>query len=187
MLNKLKKVGIAAAFLTLPATVQAATISGQIDIVGLVNLGSSEFSATGNADLSDTGSAIQVTGDFDGPVSVGDSVTLFDIDFSGPTPAQIWNVGGFSFSAISFESFQNASIFAFDALGLITGNGFDATLASLSFTSQAGTGTANVSFSTTTASSDTTPAPVPLPAAGPLLLLGLGGLAVARKKKRKAA
>ena len=62
---KLKAIGIAAA-LTMagPLSAEAATISGQVDIAGTINLPTSTISAVGNADLNNPGTVIFATGDF---------------------------------------------------------------------------------------------------------------------------
>ncbi len=184
MISQLKRAGIIAALISLPFAANAATISGQVDIAGAVNIPGSTFNAGGNADLTDTGTVILSNGDFAGHVGIGNIATLFDIDFTNPST--IWEVGGFSFVAGAFDAFQDGTVKAFTALGVISGNGFDATNGTLSFTAQLNGGAVDVSFSTTSSAVDSAPAPVPVPAAGPLLLLGLGGLAAARRKKRKA-
>lgn len=186
MISQLKRAGIVATVMSLPFVANAATINGQVDIAGVVSLPTSDFSATGNADLSDFGSVILATGDFAGFLNPLDVVTLSDIDFSSLTPASVWEVGGFSFVASTFDSFQDGAVKAFNALGVISHASFDDTVGTLSFTAQENGGALNVSFSTTTTTIDGAPSPVPVPAAGPLLLIGLGGLALARRKKRKA-
>jgi len=166
---------IAAAVLAVaPIAATAATITGSIDISGSVNLGSSDFSTTGSADLNDPGFVVLSSGDFSS-IGAGTSVTLIDIDFT--SPGDIWEVAGFTFTASGFTNFVDTAIKSFTAIGSVSGNGFDQTSGVLSFTSQGSTG--NVSFSSTTA--------VPLPAAGFLLFGALGGIGFVGRRRRKAA
>lgn len=175
MLNKIKTLALATAVtIAMPIASYAATISGQIDISGTVNLNTSDFSAGGNADLNNPGFVSYATGDFDTFVNVPDAVNLTDIDFTAP--GAIWNVGGFTFVAHAFSDFIDNAVKSFTAGGTISGNGFDDTLGTLTFTSQTNDPAVTVSFSSTTT-------PVPVPAAGLLLIAGLGSLVVAGRKK----
>ena len=175
-----KKILLTAVFLTAaPIAAVAATISGQIDIVGSVNLPNSTFDATGNADLSSTGGVVIATGDFAAHATPFTStVTLNDIDFT--SPGAIWSVGGFTFTASSFADFQDVSTKAFSATGIVSGNGFDDTSGFLTFTAQANGSAVDVSFSSTTTTV------VPVPAAGLLLLTALGGVAATRRRRKAA-
>ena len=178
MFDKLKMLGLAAAFaVAAPVAALAATISGQIDITGSVNLNTSDFSASGNADLNNPGVVIIATGDFAAFTSPGSLASLTDIDFTAP--GAIWAVGGFTFTASAFSDFQDTSTKAFTADGVISGNGFEDTDGILTFTSQENGDAVTVSFSSTTT-------PVPVPAAGLLLTTALGGLAFARRRRKNA-
>ena len=173
---------IAAAFAVLaPIAASAATITGQLDISGIVNLNTSTFSSLGNADLEPTGTVVIANGDFAGvDMSVG-AVSLTDVDFT--SPGQIWSVGGFTFVATSFFGFLDTTDKAFSAWGTISAAGFDDTAGLLTFTAQENNQAIQVSFSTTTT-------PVPLPAGGLMLLTALGGfgaLSARRRRKAKAA
>ena len=156
----------------------AATIEGQIDITGTYTTGTAVFMASGSVDLSSTGFVLIADGDFSSVV-VGSSAALTDISFAAP--GQIWTVGGFTFTAISYTDIVSGTNPAFTALGTITAAGFDPTDGVMTFSSQSN-GRRNVSFSSTTV-----PAPVPLPAAGFLLVGALGGLAALRRRKATAA
>jgi len=174
-LKKILKPAIAAAFLALaPLAAAAATISGQIDISGQVNLAGSDFSITGNVDLEDPGLVTSATGDFATTVSFGDLVALTDIDFNAP--GTIWSVGGFMFTASAFANIIDGATKSFTALGTVSGVGFDDTAGVLTFTAQGGQ--SSVSFSATTV--------VPIPAAGLMLLGALGGLGMLRRRRKAA-
>ena len=178
MFDKLKMVGLAAAFaVAAPVAALAATISGQIDISGTVNLDTSDFSATGNADLNNPGTVLIATGDFGSFTAPGAAAALNDIDFTAP--GAIWAVGGFTFTATAFSDFQDTTTKAFKANGVIAGNGFEKTLGVLTFTSQENGDVVTVSFSSTTT-------PVPIPAAGLMLATALGGMAFARRRRKAA-
>ncbi len=182
MSNILSKSGLAAlavgaALALSPMKADAATITGQIDIGGTVNLNNSAFSASGSADLNDPGVVLFALGDFDTFVTFGDLVALTDIDFT--SPGDIWSVGGFTFTATAFSGFVDAAQKAFTAAGIISGNGFDDTNGTLTFTAQENDPAVTVSFSTTTV-------PVPLPAGGLLLLTALGGVAALRRRRKAA-
>lgn len=171
----LKEFLIAGALLTAPVAAFALPITGQIDIAGTLHTATSSFNAAGHADLDTIGIVINATGDFAGLTPLSTLVTLADIEFS--TPAQIWSVGGFTFTATSFDSFEDTDTKAFVAHGILEGAGFDPTEGELAFTSQLVGRATNVSFSSTTV------APVPLPAGGLLLITALGAGVVARRRK----
>jgi len=175
-LKSLVKPLLFAAAIALPGVAGAATINGQIDISGTVNLGTSSFTPTGSVDLNNPGTVMVVTGDFATFAAVGHSATMTDVDFT--TPGQIWTVDGFTFTAASFSNIVDGLFKTFTAAGTIAGNGFDATVGILNFSAQ--DAQATVSFSTTTTA-------VPLPASSLLLLGGLGSLVALRRRRRKAA
>lgn len=77
--------------------------------------------------------------DFTSTVNVGDSVTMAEpyiFTPSTPTPG-LWSVGGFTFDlASSTVVLQNSNFLLITGTGTISGNGFDATPGTWSFTSQ---------------------------------------------------
>ena len=180
MFNRMKTLGLAAVVaVALPVSAFAATISGQIDIAGVVNLNNSTFDATGNADLEPIGAVLIADGDFSSISTLVDPAALNDINFAAP--GQIWSVGGFTFTASLFSNFQDSATKAFNAEGTIAAAGFDDTKFFMTFTSQENGNAVKVSFSSTAL-----PSPIPVPASGLLLVGGLGALGVARRRKKTA-
>lgn len=177
MFTKLKTLGLAAAIVVAaPVAAVAATISGQIDITGNINVQNSSFNASGNVDFApDTGIVTFASGDFDTFVDAFVTIaSLFDIDFT--KQEAIWSAGGFTFTAVNYSDFEDTDTKHFEAFGKISGNGFDDTNGRLSFTSQVNNpNQVTASFSSTTT--------VPVPAAGLMLIAGLGGLVAARRRK----
>ena len=165
----------------------AATIEGQIDITGTVNLTNSVFTSTGNVDMSATGLVLVVDGDFASTISYADVASLTDVNFAAP--GQIWSVGGFTFTATSFDNISKVTntngsgTATFEAFGIITGNSYDPTQGDLIFSTQ----WTKTSKKTKLSFSSTTVAPIPLPAAGFLLVGALGGLAGLRRRKAPMA
>jgi hypothetical protein len=157
------------------SAVEAATVSGSIEIGGAVTTASAG-DLTGVDFKFDSGAVLDATGDF----ATGDmsaSVSLTDIMFN--TPGAVWSWDVFSFVATGYSdiaaNLQGGKDFT--ASGVLSGTGFDDTTGSFLFSSQSNGTTA--SFSSSTA-----PTPVPLPAGLPLLLVGLGGLGVMARKKK---
>jgi hypothetical protein len=78
-------------------------------------------------------------GDFAGFVGVGDSVTMAEpwiFTPSTPTP-NLWSVDGFSYDLTSsMVVLQNADFLVIQGTGILSGNGFDPTPGTWSFTSQ---------------------------------------------------
>jgi len=157
-------------------SVSAATILGGIEIGGQVTVGSTN--SLTQVEFIENGIVVAATGDFAAfTTPIATVVGLTDIDFS--SPSQIWTSGGFSFVASSFTnivaSLQGGKNFT--AIGVLTGNGFDATAGEFYFSSQ----TAGVLASF---SSSTVPTAVPLPASLSLTMIGLGMLGIRRLKRR---
>lgn len=184
MLNTIKTSLAAAAIATLPMMASAATIDGQLDIAGNVNLTGSSFNASGNVDLLPSGGVINATGDFASSLGFLDVISLVDIDFS--TPGAIFTAGEFTFTATSFSNFvDTAASVAFSALGVVSSVNYDDTVSLLTFSAQPNGVATQVSFSSTVLAPAPV-APVPVPAAGLLLLTALGGAAAMRRRKKAA-
>ena len=158
---------------------QAVMINGQLDIVGTVNVQTSDFQPGGSLDFNGNGLVLISIGDFAGFVSVGDTATLFDLTF---TPAElVYTVGGFSFTANSYFDFDNVIPGrGFASNGILSGNGFDPTPGLLTLTTQSN----NVNQMQASFSSSTT---VPAPATVLLLLTGLGVLGFVSRRRSAAA
>ena len=168
--------------LAITSQANAAPISGQIDIAGLVITGSSDFQPGGSVDfgdqnpgvIGDQGTVQLATGDFAGVTLFLPVVDLFDIDFN--VLSAIWSIGGFTFTPTSYGTFDNVGpTLGFVAQGIISAAGFDNTKGVLTFSTQGDQGV--VSFSSTTV--------VPLPPALALFATGLAGIGFLGRRRRK--
>lgn len=160
------------------SSVWAAQINGAIDIGGEVTVASTN--SLDFVDFVNNGSVIVVAGDLDTFINPGDSVVLTDIDFT--TPGEIWSVGGFTFTASSFNNVM-ANLQGgkdFSATGVLAGQGFDPTPGLFQFSSQ--TSGILASFSSSTSAE----AEVPVPATLALVSAGLIVLGAAARRRSKA-
>jgi hypothetical protein len=145
---------------------QAATITGNIDFgAGTVTY---DTNSLATATMVKTWTNTQVTlasGDFATFASLGDAVTMVG-DPTGMTPwvfnpstptTPLWQVDGFTFNlASSTVKTQNAFFLNISGVGTVSGNGFDPTPATWSFTSTNANGQPEDVFTFTT---ETTPVP----------------------------
>ncbi len=133
--------------------------------------------------------------------------TAFDFDITS-LPATMFDAGGFTFTLESTSNLTSSALacanglcnddIGFDIAGVVSGNGFDATAFSGTWTAQGscagdagectGDSTASWSASITALGISATPTPPPagVPEPGPLALMGLGLLAMMRVGRRKA-
>ena len=161
------------------APAHAVMIDGQLDIVGTVNVQTSNFQPGGALDFAGNGLVLIALGDFASFVSVGDTATLNDLTFT--PPEVVYTVGGFTFTANSYFDFDNIIPGrGFSSNGILTGNGFDPTPGLLTLTTQSN----NVNQMQASFSSSTT---VPAPATVLLLLTGLGVLGFVSRRRSAAA
>lgn len=171
---------IAAAFAAIAlaaTTAHAAKIVGVISFDGQATINGSN---TGVSNFTGVTTGIPITGSFTS-VAANTPVTIAaPWSFNSGPIANFWTVGGFTFnlssSSIIFQSGQNVLV---GGTGMITGNGFEATPGTWSYSSQSGAG-ANVRFS---ASSATVPDGGATLALLGVSFLGLGG--VSRLVRRK--
>ena len=121
-----------------------------------------------------------VSGVFAAFANVGDSVTFTPTwSFESGPIALFWQVGGFTFNLIASNIvFQGGGFLSVSGTGTITGNGFDATAGTWSFSAQDDPSNGVFSFSAST---------VPDGGATVALLgLSLAGIEVIRRKLRRA-
>ncbi|TMV15160.1 VPLPA-CTERM sorting domain-containing protein [Arenibacterium halophilum] len=163
-----------------PLAASAATIKGQLDISGKANIDSSDFTPGGTVDLRHNGIVILADGDFADEGIVEYSTLAHMMDFQLKDFQQVvYTVMGFTFTANQFSDITvDGDDVSFNATGIISHADYDDTVGYLNFTTQSNVATASFSATTTT--------PVPLPAGGVLILTALGGLAIARKRKKAA-
>ena len=159
-------------------------VAGQID-------GAITFSGGAVFDTSSLASATRVNsfsnvkvssrdGDFAAFVAVGSPVAMatpWIFSPSTPTPG-LWSVGGFTFDLTSSTVvFQDASFLGITGTGTISGNGFDPTPGTWTFSSQSPSAGGIFSFSSGTASR--------VPESGTTVILLLVGLVTVELVRRK--
>lgn len=178
----IKSIIAAVAMVALPIVAQAATLSGQLDVVGRVNLTNSSFTAGGQVDF-DPQVGVVLFGEGDFSAFAGQTFDLFDIDFS--TSQVIYSGGGLTFTAASYFDFDNTSSdLGFMASGILKLAGYDDTPGVFSFSTQK----TNSDQLVASFSSSTTPtSAIPLPASVFMLLASLGGLGVVSRSRRASA
>lgn len=167
---------------------QANTIQGSISFAGAVQFDTNSLATAtsvntwldifGNPGFSSV--APGATGDFSG-IPAGTQATMAQpwiFSPSTPTPG-LWSVGGFTFDLLSSAIVtQNATFLNITATGIISGNGFDPTAGTWSFTTQSSGGRPGTLFSFSADSSA-------VPDGGSsvaLLGLALTGVEVLRRK-----
>ena len=177
-LLKLALAVLAAALVTSGA--QAAMVDGAITFAGGAKFDTNSLATATRVTLFKNVKVMSEDGDFTGIVSDDDAVTMavpYIFTPSTATPA-LWSVDGFTFDLDgSVVVLQNADFLLISGTGTITGNGFDPTPGTWSFTAQSPTADGVFSFS----SSDGFRAP---DGGSTVALLGLGltGIWMIRRK-----
>jgi hypothetical protein len=159
---------------------QAVMVDGAITFAGGAKFDTNSLATATRVTLFKNVKVMSEDGDFAGIVNDDDAVTMavpYIFTPSTPTPA-LWSVDGFTFDLDgSVVVLQNADFLLITGTGTITGNGFDPTPGTWSFTSQSPKANGVFSFS----SSDGFIAP---DGGSTVALLGLGltGIWMIRRK-----
>ncbi len=128
----------------------AAMINGAITFAGGAVFDTASLATATRVNTFTDASVMSRDGDFASFVNVGDSATMatpWIFSPSNPTPG-LWSVGGFTYDlASSTVVLQNSDFLLISGSGTITGNGFDATPGTWSFTSQSPAADGVFSFS----------------------------------------
>jgi hypothetical protein len=144
---------LAAGFVTSAFTIQqaqGAMINGAITFAGGAVYDTTSLATATRVNTFSDVTVMSRDGDFSSFVTVGDSVTMgspYIFMPSTPTPG-LWSVGGFTYDlATSTVVLQNADFLVISGTGTISGNGFDPTPGTWSFTSQSPAANGVFSFS----------------------------------------
>ena len=183
---------------------QAAQIQGDIDLGGVVTYNTTSLATATEVDMwqplqngpSNFSRVLQRSGDFANPIyniNVGNSAAMaapwiFNsgspaVPAAGPPTNALWSIGGFTFNLTSsMVDSQDATFLDVTGVGTISGNGFDPTPGTWSFTSTQSDGSSNPNFSFQANSAA-------VPEASSLALFGIGvlGLLGRQALRRKAA
>ena len=178
---KLLKLALAVLGVALVASgAQAAMVNGAITFAGGAKFDTSSLATATRVNTFQNVRVMSEDGDFAAFVNDDDAVAMaapYIFTPSTPTPG-LWSVGGFTFDlASSTVVLQNADFLLISGTGTITGNGFDATEGTWSFTAQSPSANRVFSFS----ASDGFAAP---DGGSTVALLGLG-LTCVRMARRK--
>jgi hypothetical protein len=132
---------------------QAAMINGAITFSGGAVFDTSSLATATRVNTFTDVAVTSRDGDFASTVSVGDSVTMAMPYIFMPSTAtpSLWSVGGFTYDlASSTVVLQNADFLVISGTGTVSGNGFDATTGTWSFTAQSPDANGVFSFSAAT-------------------------------------
>ncbi|HWY40846.1 MAG TPA: PEP-CTERM sorting domain-containing protein [Chthoniobacterales bacterium] len=168
----------------------AMPVTGSIDFGGVVTFDTMSLATATRVNVWNSSFVLQDSGSFSS-ISAGTNVTMaapwiFDsgtpsVPMPGPATAHLWQVGGFNFDlTASIVATQTANFLNVTGTGTITGNGFDATPGTWSFTSSDSSGQQQTTFGFQTET-----AAVPEPSTLALLGAGISGLVASRKRRAK--
>jgi hypothetical protein len=176
----------------------AAPIQGEIDFGGVVTYNTTSLATATQVTQWNNSIVLQRTGDFANPtysIDPGDPATMtapwtFNSGTPGtpaPGPAlnALWSIGGFTFDlSSSMVASQNSTFLDVEGTGTISGNGFDPTPGTWSFTSTKSDGGTSNSFGFQAQS-----AAVPEPSSILLLMTGtvITACHLSWKRKKRAA
>ncbi|MBA3609294.1 MAG: VPDSG-CTERM sorting domain-containing protein [Chthoniobacterales bacterium] len=159
----------------------AAMINGAITFAGGAVYDTSSLATATRVNSFSNVSVMSSDGDFASFTSVGDAVTMaapWIFTPSTATPA-LWSVGGFTYDLSGATVvLQNADFLLISGTGTISGNGFDPTVGTWSFTSQSPSADGMFSFSSGSSANG-------VPDGGTtmaLLGIALVGIEIARRK-----
>ena len=170
------------------SSLQAMPVTGSIDFGGVVTFDTMSLATATRVNVWNSSFVLQDSGSFSS-ISAGTNVTMApswifnsgtpSVPMPGPATAHLWQVGGFNFDlSASVVATQTANFLNVTGTGTITGNGFDATPGTWSFTSSDSSGQQQTTFGFQT---ETTAVPEPSTLA--LLAIGAGGLVSSRKRR----
>lgn len=150
---KLSKIGLAvlaAGLFASAVTGQAAMINGAITFAGGAIYDTMTLATATRVDEFRDVTVASRDGDFEAFVTVGDAVTMASPYIFTPSTAtpNLWSVDGFTYDLFtSTVVLQNSDFLLIEGTGSISGNGFDATPGTWSFTSQSPDANGVFSFS----------------------------------------
>jgi hypothetical protein len=162
-------------------SLQAAPIVGSMDFGGTVTYDTTSLATAARVNLWNSSFVLQDSGNFSS-ISPGTTVTMaapWIFNPSTSTPS-LWSVGGFKFDLTSCVITSQSSTFLnITGVGIVSGNGFDPTPGTWSFTSSDSNGQPQTTFGFQAQ------AAVPEPGTITLLGVGAGGLISARRRRGK--
>jgi hypothetical protein len=161
---------------------KAAPITGSIDFAGVVTFDTMSLATATRVNVWNSSFVLQDSGDFSS-IAAGTNVTMaapWIFNPSTNTPS-LWSVGGFKFDlASSVIVSQSATFLNVTGFGTLSGNGFDPTPGTFSFTASDSSGQNQTTFGFQAQSTA-----VPEPTTLTLLGLGAAGLISSRKRRAK--
>ena len=134
----------------LASQLSAAQVNGAITFSGGAVFDTSSLASATRVNTFSDVAVMSLDGDFAGFVNVDDSVSMATPwIFSPSTPTLgLWSVGGFTYDLASCSVvLQNADFLLISGTGTISGNGFDVTSGTWSFTAQSPSANGVFSFS----------------------------------------